>query len=745
MELPPDTLLNNRYQIIRKLGQGGMGAVYLALDSALDSTLYPARDAQVAVKVNRSPEADGSAQFLQEARLLAALRHPNLPHVTDYFILNGSQYLVMNYIAGRDLENLLKEHGMLPLSLVLDWARQLGHALSYLHQQSPPVIHGDVKPANVRLSSAGSAILVDFGIAQVGDDNQAAAAMGYTSGYAPLEQYSGNLATGPNSDQYSFAALLYHLLTDRIPADSVQRALRQSNLAGLRSIRPDVPAYVQTALEKALSLRPDDRFASIDDLLHALHLPLPDTTNAVPAQVDSGSSTPLQVGPSGPALSEAGMLSTLNPVQNQNAAPVRDAASLSPTVAESRPRPPNGVLIGGLGLLVILFVGIVMVGGSGRLGWQTLAGAGNPVPVAASLSGTPQPTAGTLGQAAEESGTPPSSPSSANPAESPAPPLTATATLAVSATVVTPPPSETPLPLARGGLVVFASDRGDGQTLQLWTTRLTLTDSGQVASNDARQLTHSPGSKRSPVWSPDGRRLLYVAPGGEGLGLDIWLMNADGSQPVNLTQRKGDDSEPAWSPDGNWIAFTNNGRDDKIRMLYLIHPDGSGLLRLSTEQEEFGATWSPDMKLLGSVTILGGARILYTRHRVIPSATPVHDYFVTPQPFDHFAMLGNLGPVSEPAWSPDGGWVAYSRQNGSRHRIFLARYPFQLPEKDINALTGGSVDTHPTWSPDGQWILYNAIRQGNAEIYIMRATGQLQTNLTLSPSRDLDADWQPIP
>lgn len=474
MELPPDTLLNNRYQIIRKLGQGRMRAVYLALDTVLDtggdSALGTGGDAQVAVKVNRSRAADGSAQFLQEARLLAALRHPNLPHVTDYFILDGSQYLVMNYIAGRDLENLLKEHGMLPLSLVLNWARQLGHALSYLHQQSPPVIHGDVKPANVRLSSSGSAILVDFGIAQVVEDNQAAAGMGYTSGYAPLEQYSGNLASGPNSDQYSFAALLYHLLTDRIPADSVQRALRQSNLAALRSIRPDVPAYVQAALEKALSLRPDDRFASIDDLLRALNLPQPDAANAVPAQADTGSSTALQVGPSGPALSGTGMLSTLNPVENPDAASVRDAASLSPTVAESRPRPtlskPNGVLIGGLGLLVILFVGVVVVGGSGRLVQQTLARAATPLPVAASLSGTPLPTAGTLAQVAEESATPP-------PAEPPAPPLAAAATLAVSATV-TQPPSKAPLPLARGGLVVFASDRGDGQTLQLWTTRLTL-------------------------------------------------------------------------------------------------------------------------------------------------------------------------------------------------------------------------------------------------------------------------------
>jgi serine/threonine protein kinase len=266
MDLAQDTLLNNRYRIQYKLGQGGMGAVYLARDIALDH--------DVAVKANLSPAAESTNQFLREARLLAALRHPNLPRVTDYFILDGVQFLVMDYVPGRDLDSLLKEQGRQPLERVLAWAGQIGSALTYMHRQTPPVIHRDIKPGNIRLSAEGQAILVDFGIAKALPSDQVTetAVHGYTPGFAPPEQYGG-MRTSAQSDQYALAATLYTLLAGQKPADAIQRALDQAVLTPLATYAPEVPPAVQAAIERALSVRPEMRFPSVDDFIRGLSAP----------------------------------------------------------------------------------------------------------------------------------------------------------------------------------------------------------------------------------------------------------------------------------------------------------------------------------------------------------------------------------------------------------------------------------------------------------------------------------------
>ena len=154
MEIPADSLLHNRYRVIRQLGKGGMGAVYLAQDQALEHV--------VAVKRNQSRSPQAAAQFLREAQLLASLRHPNLPRVIDYFLVDSDQYLVMDYIPGDDLEVLLNQVGAMPLDQVLVWTEQIISALSYLHRQNPPVVHRDIKPANLKLTPEGEVILVDL-------------------------------------------------------------------------------------------------------------------------------------------------------------------------------------------------------------------------------------------------------------------------------------------------------------------------------------------------------------------------------------------------------------------------------------------------------------------------------------------------------------------------------------------------------------------------------------------------------
>ena len=164
MDLSPDTVLHDRYRIQRLLGSGGMGAVYLAFDQALE---HP-----VAVKINQAVNPESIAQFKNEARLLATLRHPNLPRVSDYFIEGENQFLVMDYIPGDDLKSRIMQYGPVPQDQVLRLAQQLGSALSYLHHLDPPIIHRDVKPANLKLSPEGEIILVDFGLANTAPADQ---------------------------------------------------------------------------------------------------------------------------------------------------------------------------------------------------------------------------------------------------------------------------------------------------------------------------------------------------------------------------------------------------------------------------------------------------------------------------------------------------------------------------------------------------------------------------------------------
>mgnify|MGYP001560594111 CR=1 FL=1 len=164
----------------------------------------------------------------REATLLASLRHPNLPRVTDHFVIGGQgQYLVMDFVPGEDLKQRLEKNGgPLPEADVTGWAQEILDALNYLHTLQPPVVHRDIKPGNIKITPEGRAVLVDFGLAKVHDLKQTTTvgAKALTPGFAPPEQY-GVGRTDPRTDIYSLAATLYNLLTNQIPADSLERAI----------------------------------------------------------------------------------------------------------------------------------------------------------------------------------------------------------------------------------------------------------------------------------------------------------------------------------------------------------------------------------------------------------------------------------------------------------------------------------------------------------------------------------------
>ncbi len=254
------TVLQNRYLIVHKIGQGGMGAVYEAKDQRLGVT--------VALKETIVNQEALHKAFEREAKLLAKLRHASLPVVSDYFFEGDGQYLIMQYIDGKDLGELLSEKKIFPLVDVLNWTERLLDALDYLHSQNPSIIHRDIKPSNLKLTERGEIILLDFGLAKGSQSqgNTNASVYGYTPHYAPIEQIEGT-GTDERSDIYALAATIYHLLTGVKPADAMPRVLSVLNdnsdpLRPACEISPQIPVAISEVLSRALSQKRDERPSS---------------------------------------------------------------------------------------------------------------------------------------------------------------------------------------------------------------------------------------------------------------------------------------------------------------------------------------------------------------------------------------------------------------------------------------------------------------------------------------------------
>src|SRR4030095_1865108 len=252
--IEPGTILQDRYLLTKQIGQGGMGAVYIATDQRFGST--------VALKETFFDDPNLRKACEREARLLNHLRHPALPRVSDHFVEDEGQFLVMEYIAGDDLAEKLKERGgAFTPSEVLNWADQLLDALDYLHTQEPPVIHRDIKPQNLKLTARQHIVLLDFGLAKgtLAQTKVTAtgSVFGYSRNYAPLEQIQG-AGTDPRSDLYSLAATLYHLMTGVTPPDALTRATAVLNghpdpLKPASEVHAQVTPAVAGVLSKAMA------------------------------------------------------------------------------------------------------------------------------------------------------------------------------------------------------------------------------------------------------------------------------------------------------------------------------------------------------------------------------------------------------------------------------------------------------------------------------------------------------------
>ena len=264
-------ILHRRYKIIRIIGQGGMGCIYLAEDNRLKGRNCAIKEVEYDRSIGKELIQESREQFRKEATVLARLDHPNLPKVSDYFSLRMRDYLVMDYIPGEDLRTLIskakQDKKFLKVKDILNYAKQLADALIYLHSQEPPILHRDIKPSNLKITPNGILKLVDFGLVKLlapGEGTITIIQGHGTAFYTPLEQYGGDSThTDVRSDIYAFGATLYHLLTNTSPVDARARFLRPESYINPRQINPVINLQIEKAINMAMNLHPDQRPQSV--------------------------------------------------------------------------------------------------------------------------------------------------------------------------------------------------------------------------------------------------------------------------------------------------------------------------------------------------------------------------------------------------------------------------------------------------------------------------------------------------
>ncbi len=734
MTIERGSRLINRYLIEEILGQGGMGSIYRAVDENLG--------VQVAVKENLFTSEEYARQFRREAVILANLRHPNLPRVTDHFVIDGQgQYLVMDYIEGEDLRERIDRQGLLSDADTVILGTAVCDALSYLHSRQPQVVHRDIKPGNIKITPAGNVILVDFGLAKVTQGSQVTStgARAMTPGYSPPEQY-GTARTDHRSDIFSLGASLYMALTGALPEDALARAMGQINLTQIRKHNSKVSRRLAAVIEKAMELRPEQRYQTADEFKIALF-----NTRVITGKRAAKEMTLAPVASGAAAANNyepaAGSSPSLFSVNNQadqgylsSGAPPNQTGGASINSASGLPAKNRG--LGCWLSAAILLIVVAIIVGASIFQPQLLNQAQRWIPdyifsipiLASSNTPTASPTPNledtSLVAAPDQTATQiPSSPTPDSVSETAGITPTQTPTRRPRPTATDTP---SPTPIGGGmGQIAFASDLTG-------LPQIYLMNSDGTAPH---QITDMPEGACQPAWSPDGGRLAFIAPCGGNQeiypGAGIFIINVDGSDLFPLPSIPGGDFDPAWSPDGTKILFTSL-RDFNRAQIYEFNLEENSTRSISANfVRDSQPAWSPDGKEIAFVTTRRG-----------PSQIWIMD-----QNGEEAFLLSRSGSLkdTQPEWSPDSLTIMFTQNEviGGVPRLVAMRVE-----------EGNLIETRvirevipmreAAYSPDGAWIAFESWPEGsNHDIYIMTPNGNGRQRLTDADGFEFDPAWRP--
>lgn len=720
MSLELGSLLNNRYRIIEVLGQGGMAAVYRAIDENLG--------VEVALKENLFTTDEFARQFRLEATILAGLRQPNLPRVSDHFVIEPQgQYLVMDFIEGEDLRQRLDRLGPLHEQEVIIIGVAICDAMAYMHSRKPMILHRDIKPGNVRITPNGHIYLVDFGLAKLveGRETTNTGARAMTPGYSPPEQY-GTARTDPRSDIYSLGATLYTALCDVLPEDALDRAMNRTELTPILKHNPKVSEHVATIIEKCLAIRTEDRYQSAEELRYALmearsisrrKLPLelvlqpPPMTlhDRLPGGEGDLNSKPMAMNASRSAVGDEKFTRPLD----------QDPQHIELLPLKSKPGKSTSawLLLALLPVLVLSGFGLYVI--KPEYAKQAI-GYIFPAMVPTFTSVIEFPTNTQVPILAIVSKTP-------THVSSPTPTVTETLFPTLTSTheplpTITPTPP--PTPMGGSAQIAFASNRSGA--VEIWLMN--------IDGSELEQITNIPEGACQPRWSPDGKRIIFISPCERHLisypGASLFIINADGTGLVPLPNVPGGDFDPSWSPDGSQIAFTS-WRNGGIPGIFILNLNDYSVKSLVVDETRAVSqpAWSPD-----------GEQIAY-----VNSDNRIWVMDVNGENRHSLTIGGGDYMINAPAWSPDGSIVIYTRStiSDTTGSTLLMAVPYTETGAIPVEVPNSQLVSDVSYSFDGYWLLFTSWFSGNHDIYLMRANGVDRQPIAADPAYDFDPVWRP--
>jgi hypothetical protein len=678
------------------------------------------------LSAQRDEREDMRRQIEAEAHILAqhASQLPFMPHIYDILHEPGYIYLVMEYVGGKTLDQIVTEQGRQSSAEVEHFMRVLLRHLAQLHAVG--IVHRDLKPQNIKATPHGRCpyMVLDFGIAKQGTLTLVKAG---SPDYASPEQRAG-YRTDERADLYSLAATAYYLLAGISPFQAMLRT--EGGLPPPSRFVASVPQHLEATLMRMLQPNPDDRPRNAAAALALLSraAPQPQGRHEAAAMPVHGQAmrVPLRGAPQQPKSTQRSrralwawlplIIAVLigaggywawreraDPESARSAASTTivttdrigaDDQSDASAVAGTTPAP----------------VATARVGAGDQSGASAVAGAA-PTTTHSGAGDQPGARAGTGIAPTTASAAVPATAAPSGAGDQPG----ASAVAGAPAAPTPAPVASTPPAAEPTDRIVFASNRSGNFDLYTVDPR---------DPTDVQALLSQPGDDNNPVWSPDGRRIAFTAdPDGNGRK-QIYVVNVDGGNPQPLTtDTNADDDDPSWSPDGKQIVFTSNRNDANNRDVYLMEADGTNLQPLLvTPSSEDDPEWSPDGATLAFVRRGAGIFMLDMRSRAVRPliAEPTAD---------------------DPAWSPDGKRLAFTSITDGAEDIYVTNTDGSNRQR---LTTAPGYDTDPAWSPDGTSIVFAYNERGrSADIFIVNANGGERRPFVQGNGRDIIPVWSP--